>query len=207
LDVRDLGRVPYAEAWELQRALVEQRHAGEIGDVLLMCEHDPVITTGRGTAEGFLLDERFEVFEVERGGEATYHGPGQIVAYPIVKLADDAHDLHGWMRALEEAVMETLLAFDLTSRRRPGDTGVWTADGARKLCSLGVAARRWVTYHGLALNHAPDLAHFGAIRPCGFEAGVMTSMQRELGEQCPPAPDVVDELAARLQAALAPFRV
>ena len=226
LRVEDLGRVPYREAWELQKRRVAERHAGACGDVLLVCEHDPVVTTGRATpgsapregeaapgaesasgAVSPVLDDRFEVIAVERGGEATYHGPGQVVVYPIVKLADDAHDLHGWLRALEQAVIDTLAAFDLPAGRREGATGVWTADGARKLCSLGVAASRWVTWHGLALNHTTDLSHFEAIRPCGFSATVMTSVERERGPESPPGREaLVAVLTDRLAEALAPFR-
>ena len=194
---RDLGRVAYADAWALQKRLVD---AGE--EALLVCEHEPVVTTGRGTTGAFLVADRFPVFEVERGGAATYHGPGQIVAYPIVRLA--RHDLRAYLRALEEAVVLTLADFALPSGRRDGATGVWI-DGARKICSIGVAARRWTTYHGLALNHDPDLSHFAAIRPCGFDAGVMTSMAREL-DAPPPRDAVVAALAARLDEALGPLR-
>jgi lipoate-protein ligase B len=123
---------------------------------------------------------RAEVIEVERGGQATYHGPGQIVAYPIVKLREDRRDLHAWMRALEQAVIDALAEVGLRAGRREGATGVWI-DGERKICSIGVAASRWVTYHGLALNVSTDLSHFAAIAPCGFEAGVMTSVEREGG--------------------------
>lgn len=204
LRVRDLGRRAYRDVWELQRRLVEQRHRGEVDDVLLVCEHDPVITCGRGTSEGFLLEPRFEVLEVERGGEATYHGPGQIVVYPIVRLAEGARDLHRWMRALESACIAALGAAGMTATRREGATGVWTE--RRKVASIGVAARRWVTYHGLALNHRVDLEHFATIQPCGFEAGVMTSMERELGTACPDRVAVVEDLVTALRTELAPFR-
>lgn len=198
LDVRDLGRMPYRLAWTLQKELVEARLAGRARDTLLLVEHDPVVTLGRGTRGEFLAGgarvvregdtefvelpggARAEVIEVERGGQATYHGPGQLVAYPIVKLRDDRHDLHAWMRALEQAVIDTLEPLGLRAGRRDGATGVWI-DGQRKICSIGVAASRWVTYHGLALNVSTDLAHFAAIAPCGFEAGVMTSVEREMG--------------------------
>ena len=196
LDVRDLGRMPYRVAWALQKELVEARLAGRARDTLLLVEHDPVVTLGRGTRGAFLAGgarvvregdgefvelpggARAEVIEVERGGQATYHGPGQLVAYPIVKLREDRRDLHAWMRALEQAVIDVLEPLGLRAGRRQGATGVWI-DGQRKLCSIGVAASRWVTYHGLALNVRTDLAHFAAIAPCGFEAGVMTSVERE----------------------------
>jgi lipoyl(octanoyl) transferase len=208
LAVRDLGRMPYRAAWALQKELVEARLAGDAPDTLLLVEHEPVITVGRGTKGAFLASgvqrappepgadasagagaaalfialpggARAEVIEVERGGQATWHGPGQLVAYPIVKLREDRRDLHAWMRALEQAVIDALADIGLGAGRRPGATGVWIA-GERKICSIGVAASRWVTYHGLALNVDPDLAHFTAINPCGFEAAVMTSVAREL---------------------------
>ena len=211
----DLGRIAYRAAWDEQQARVAARLAGgPADDVALVCEHDPVITVGRGTrgADGragdqpFLLDDRFEVVEVERGGEATYHGPGQIVIYPIVKLADGRHDLHAWMRALEDAVMAALAGFGLATARVPGATGVWTADGTRKLCSIGVAATRWVTWHGLALNLDPDLSHFAAIRPCGYSAGVMTSVAQQLGAAAPDRKALVARLGVELSSDLAPFR-
>ncbi|HVQ27583.1 MAG TPA: lipoyl(octanoyl) transferase LipB [Planctomycetota bacterium] len=226
-EVRDLGRLAYHEAWELQKRLVAQRHAGEAPDTLLVVEHEPVITVGRG-AKGEVLAAGHEttdatrggapatpIVAVERGGQATWHGPGQIVVYPIVKLADDRHDLHGWMRALEEATIRAMGEFGLVAGRREGATGVWI-DGERKLCSIGVAATRWVTWHGLALNHENDLAAFAAINPCGFDAAVMTSMRRELEDAAPPgaAPPravpprqaVVAALVRHLQDTLAPFR-
>jgi len=224
LPVTDLGRVGYERAWTLQRRLVEQRAAEEVGDVLLVCEHDPVVTTGRGSRGEAAREARFPRFAVERGGQATYHGPGQIVAYPIVALAPERRDLHAWMRALEDAVVATLADAGLRAGRVPGATGVWVGDGvaeapaagraaapatappgAHKLCSIGVAARRWVTYHGLALNHDPDLSHFGVIDPCGFDARVMTSMRAELGTRCPPRAEVVARLVEHLGTALAPF--
>jgi lipoate-protein ligase B len=205
LHVRDLGRMAYREAWALQKALVEERHAGSAPDTILIVEHDPVITIGRGTEDATLRDQSVEVVEVERGGQATWHGPGQIVVYPILKLVDQRHDLHGWMRTLEQAVIDTVESFGLPAGRKPGATGVWI-DGARKLCSIGVAARRWITYHGLALNHEPDLSAFAAINPCGFDAAVMTSMRAELSEGCPDRDGVVAELTEQLQAQLQGFR-
>jgi lipoate-protein ligase B len=205
LSVRDLGRAPYREVWALQKELVEARHAGDAPDMILVVEHEPVVTTGRGTEDATLRDSSVEVVEVERGGQATWHGPGQIVVYPIVKLADDRHDLHGWMHALEQAVIDTMAEVGLASGRRDSATGVWI-DGERKLCSIGVAARRWVTYHGLALNHEPDLSQFAAINPCGFDAAVMTSMRAELGERCPARDEVVATLVRQLESQLLSFR-
>jgi lipoate-protein ligase B len=221
LDVRDLGRMPYRLAWTLQKELVEARLAGRARDTLLLVEHDPVVTLGRGTRGEFLAGgarvqregdtefvelpggARAEVIEVERGGQATYHGPGQLVAYPIVKLRDDRHDLHAWMRALEQAVIDTLEPLGLRAGRREGATGVWI-DGERKICSIGVAASRWVTYHGLALNVETDLSSFTAIQPCGFEAGVMTSVAKEVGRA--PSPTLGAAVASTLTEQTAEFR-
>jgi lipoyl(octanoyl) transferase len=221
-EVRDLGRLAYHEAWELQKRLVAQRHAGEAPDTLLVVEHEPVITVGRGSKGEVLAAGHgttgatrggapaTPIVAVERGGQATWHGPGQIVVYPIVKLRDDRHDLHGWMRALEEATIRAVGEFGLVAGRRTGATGVWI-DGERKLCSIGVAATRWVTWHGLALNHENDLAQFAAINPCGFDAAVMTSMRRELEDAAPPRAvppreAVVEALVRHLHDTLAPFR-
>ncbi len=217
LDVRDLGRMPYRLCWALQKELVEARLAGRARDTLLLVEHDPVVTLGRGMRGAFLAGGvrvmregesefvelpgggRAEVIEVERGGQATYHGPGQLVAYPIVKLAEGRRDLHAWMRALEQAVIDVLGPLGLRAGRRQGATGVWI-DGERKICSIGVAASRWVTYHGLALNVSTDLSHFAAIAPCGFEAGVMTSVERERGAA--GGTELRESLSARLIAHL-----
>jgi lipoate-protein ligase B len=225
LAVRDLGRNAYRATWELQKQLVAERHAGQAPDTLLIVEHEPVITVGRGTKDDFLATGSqpaggLEIVAVERGGQATWHGPGQIVVYPIVKLRADRHDLHGWMRALEEATIRTLAEFGLRAGRREGATGVWI-DSQRKLCSIGVTASHWVTWHGLALNHEPDLTQFAAINPCGFDAAVMTSMRRELTQAAPmrgvvkrqgparafpPRAAVVTTLVQHLGDTLAPFR-
>jgi lipoyl(octanoyl) transferase len=205
LDVVDLGRVAYTDAWKQQQQLLDARRAGTGPDTLLVCEHDPVITTGRGTTEGWLRDDRFPVVPVERGGEATYHGPGQVVLYPIVAMAEGARDLHRWMRALEQAAIDACATFGLEAGRKPGATGVWI-DGRAKLASIGVAARGWVTWHGMALNHETDLSHFEAIQPCGFDAGVMTSLSRELGVRCPDRESLVTALVDALRQQLAPFK-
>jgi lipoyl(octanoyl) transferase len=177
LDVRRLGRTRYLDAHALQQELVEQRIAGDVGDLLLLTEHEPVITIGRGTP----ADERrllgasgIEVVEVERGGEATYHGPGQLVAYPILALPPERRDLHRYLRDLEEVVIGVLGEFGLEGTRRPGLTGVWL--GERKVCSIGVAVRRWVTWHGLALNLHTDLEPFRRFHPCGLAPAVMTRL-------------------------------
>jgi len=177
LRVLDLGLVPYEEAWEIQRKLVDQRAAGTAPDTLLLLEHPPVVTRGRGTkvspAPGL------PIFEVERGGEVTLHSPGQLVGYPIVYLEPGKRDLRQFLRRLEEVLIRTLADFEIEADRREGHTGVWV--GPRKIASIGVACRRWVTYHGFALNVTNDLSLFERIRPCGFDPRIMTSMQKELG--------------------------
>ena len=177
LEVRRLGRTRYADAHALQQELVARRAEGAIGDVLVLTEHEPVITHGRGTPAdelAALAATGIPVVEVERGGEATYHGPGQLVAYPILLLEEDRRDLHRYLRDLEEVVIGVLSEFALEGLRRPGLTGVWL--GERKVCSLGVAVRRWVTWHGLALNLHTDLAPFRRFHPCGLAPDVMTRL-------------------------------
>jgi len=177
LEVRRLGRTRYEDAHALQEQLVQQRLAGESGDLLLLTEHEPVLTVGRGTpaAERQLLAGLgMPVVEVERGGEVTYHGPGQLVAYPIFLLPESRRDLHRYLRDLEEVVIGVLGELEIPGARRPGLTGVWI--GERKVCSIGVAVRRWVAWHGLALNVHTDLAAFRRFHPCGLSPDVMTRL-------------------------------
>jgi lipoyl(octanoyl) transferase len=186
--VIDLGRLDYREARDRQLEWVAARQRGERQDALLLVEHPHVITVGRrlGALANLLRPGEVEVIEVERGGDVTYHGPGQIVAYPILALGDGERDLHRFLRNLEEAMISTLARFGIAGSREPGKTGVWVAEGARKIASIGIACRKWITFHGLALNVTTDLAYFARIQPCGFDARVMTSMAAELGS------DVVD---------------
>lgn len=174
LEVRRLGRTEYATAHAEQQRLLTRRIADEERDLLLLTEHEPVITVGRGADADELAGLRLPVVAVERGGEATWHGPGQVVAYPIVLLREGRRDLHRYLRDLEEVVIRVLAEFDVAGTRRPGLTGVWI--GERKVCSIGVAVRRWVTWHGLALNvhNAPEA--FAGFRPCGLEPEVMTRL-------------------------------
>ena len=174
VDVRRLGRTSYREAYDLQKELVEARIEGRTGDVLILTEHDAVVTVGRGTPEDAVAGVPHPVVEVERGGEATYHGPGQLVAYPILALAEGRRDLHRYLRDLEEVVLGVLSEFGLQGERVDGKTGVWIA--GKKICSIGVAVRRWVTWHGLALNLHTDLADFRGFRPCGLDPDVMTRL-------------------------------
>ena len=201
----DLGTAPYREVWARQLELVEERQRGEAPDTLLLVEHPHVFTLGRRreAANNVLLPGDVEVIEIERGGDVTYHGPGQIVAYPIVLLGEGERDLHRYLRNLEDAVIATCARSGLAADREPGKTGVWCgpAEGRRKLCSMGIACRKWVTFHGLALNVTTDLSYFGRINPCGFEAKVMSSMAEQLGAVDPPG--IKRALAAELGAALA----
>jgi lipoyl(octanoyl) transferase len=185
LRVVDLGTEPFRETWARQLALVEQRQADAAPDTVLLVEHPHVFTLGRRreAVANVLAPGDVEVIGVERGGDVTYHGPGQIVAYPIVHLQPDERDLHRYLRNLEAAVIATCGRFGLTADREPGKTGVWLTTPARarqKLCSMGIACRQWVTFHGLALNVTADLAYFRRINPCGFEPSVMTSMAAQL---------------------------
>lgn len=177
----DLGRAPYAEVWELQKGLVDARARGEVGDTVIVVEHEPVYTVGRrrDAMANLVAPGEVPVFEVERGGDVTWHGPGQVVVYPILLLPEGRRDLHAHLHRLEDLGITTCAAFGLEAGRDPRNTGVWV--GGRKLASIGIACRRWVTWHGLALNVDPDLGWFERIRPCGFPAELMTSMREALG--------------------------
>lgn len=181
LEVLDIGRQDYAETWALQRDLVARRQRGEAPDTLILVEHPDVITLGRrpGAAANVLAAGSIPVFEVERGGDVTYHGPGQLVGYPVLLLEGPRRDLHAYLRDLEEVLIRAAAALGVTCGREAGKTGTWIE--GRKLASIGVAVKRWVTLHGFALNVATDLAKFAAINPCGFSAGVMTSLAAETG--------------------------
>lgn len=192
--VLDWGRTEYRTAWERQAGLVTQRIAGEMGDTLVFTEHEPVYTIGlRRGADAHLVwnadelaREGIAVVNTNRGGDITYHGPGQIVGYPIISLAGHK-DLHAYLRLLEQVVINAVGAMGLVATRREGQTGIWT--GQRKIAAIGVAVRRWVTYHGFALNVDPDLRHFTGIIPCGISAadGSVTSLRNELGHAVDPA--------------------
>ncbi|HJR65263.1 MAG TPA: lipoyl(octanoyl) transferase LipB [Gemmatimonadaceae bacterium] len=182
-----LGTVSYAIALELQRDLARRRIAGEIDeDLLLLLEHPPVVTLGRTAKEAHIISspERLrargiEVHEVERGGDVTFHGPGQLVGYPIFDLKRHRQDLHWYLRQVEEALIVALGEVGIEAERNSGYTGVWTR--GRKIASIGVHARDWVTWHGFALNVTTDLSYFDLIVPCGIPQVQMTSVARELG--------------------------
>ncbi|MCX8104040.1 MAG: lipoyl(octanoyl) transferase LipB [Candidatus Bipolaricaulota bacterium] len=200
MNVLDLGVRDYVKVWELQKELVAQRQAGQIPDTLIVVEHPPVFTIGRGgrpsspssllpspspgrgaggEGEERVRTSRVRAFLVERGGDITFHGPGQLVGYPIVDLRDRGRDVHRFLRDLEEVLISTLRDFSLLAQRRPGLTGVWV--GTKKIASIGIAVRRWVSYHGFALNVSVDLSYFRMIRPCGLDGDVITTMSELLG--------------------------
>jgi lipoate-protein ligase B len=183
-ELRDLGRVNYADAFALQQDFVERRKRGEIPDQLLIVEHPHVITMGRNAHDENLLAPPetlaragIDFHRTDRGGDATYHGPGQVVGYPIVDLREWKRDVVAYVRALEQVVIEALAEFGIAGGREPGATGVWTAQG--KIAAMGVHISRWVTSHGFALNVDTDLNYFGYIIPCGL-ARPVTSL-RALG--------------------------
>ena len=197
----DLGRTGYREAHVRQLEMVGERQRGERRDALVLVEHPHVITVGRtrGALAHILGAGEVEVVEVERGGDVTYHGPGQIVAYPILLLEEGERDLHRFLRNLEEGMIRTLARWDIAADREPGKTGVWI-QGQRKIASIGIACRKWVTFHGLALNVMTDLSYFARINPCGFEASVMTSLDKlASGATMPRVREIlVEELGAAL---------
>jgi lipoate-protein ligase B len=185
--VADLGSLPYADGLALQRGLARARISGALADdVLLLVEHPPVVTLGRSSKQQHLLASPallaargVELFEVERGGDVTFHGPGQLVGYPIIDLKRHRQDLHWYLRQVEEALIRAMTPFGITAERRVGLTGVWTH--GRKLASIGVHARDWVTWHGFALNVTTDLSYFDLMVPCGIAQVEMTSVEREVG--------------------------
>ena len=181
LEVIRPGTVPYGEALEWQRQLAEDRIAGRLPhDLLVLLEHPPVVTLGRNSHAAHLLQPHgIDVFEVERGGDVTFHGPGQLVGYPILDLKAYTQDLHWYLRTLEQALIDALGLLDIPAERNPGFTGVWTR--GRKIASIGVHVKQWVTWHGFALNVTTDLSHFDRIVPCGIQGVEMTSVQRERG--------------------------
>jgi lipoyl(octanoyl) transferase len=215
---KDLGRVSYADALERQRAchaeLVAARAHGGGEMTVFTLEHDPpVITLTRrpgvrahllATPE-HLLEHGIEVVETDRGGDITYHGPGQLVAYPILDLNRLGLRIHPYMRLLEDVVIETVASFGIDAGREEGATGVWVSAGtpeARKIAALGVRLSRWCSMHGLALNVDPDLSHFDLIVPCGLSGRPVTSLRRELGEDCPSIERVRDALERAFNDAL-----
>src|SRR5437879_457647 len=181
LEIIQAGTVPYEDALTWQRRIAEDRIAGRLShDVLLLLEHPPVVTLGRNSHATHLLQPAgIEVFEVERGGDITFHGPGQLVGYPILDLRAYKQDLHWYLRTLEQALIDALGMLGITAERNLGFTGVWTR--GKKIASIGIHVKQWVTWHGFALNITTDLAHFDRIVPCGIAGVEMTSEAREGG--------------------------
>jgi len=198
LRVERLGRRPYDDVLALQRSLQERVHGGA-PDHLLLVEHWPVITIGRGGDARHVLAPRAPVVRVNRGGDVTYHGPGQVVGYPIVDLARRGRDVHRYLRDLEEALIRVAAGFGVRAGRRAGLTGVWC--GNDKLAAIGVGIRRWVTMHGFALNVADLRQDFAAIVPCGLAGMGVTSLEEQTGTR-PPLAAVEDAVARALAAVL-----
>ena len=200
LSIRALGLVAYDEAWALQREVARKRISGEEpNDVLLLVQHPPVVTLGRSTKPGHLLataDELqalgVQLREVERGGDVTIHEPGQLVVYPIIDLKQHTQDRHWYLRQVEEAIIVALRRVGLETQRVAGLTGVWSEDvnGTRKLASIGVRAREWITWHGFALNVENDLSTFAYTVPCGIGGVEMTTVQRECARAQKPEPSM-----------------
>jgi lipoyl(octanoyl) transferase len=202
IEVRRLGLVPFAEALALQRSLVEDRRAGRVGDLLLLLEHPHVITLGvRGDGgrshivadPDSLSAQGIEVHETGRGGDVTYHGPGQIVGYPIIDLSPDRRDVHRYVRDLEEVLIRTAADFGVEAGRVAGLTGVWV--GHEKLAAIGVRIARWVTSHGFAINVSSNLDFFDLIVPCGIADRGVTSLERLVGH-----PVALDPVQAAIEA-------
>jgi lipoyl(octanoyl) transferase len=207
IEIRRLGLVPYADGLALQQQLVEQRKAGAIPDQLLLLEHPPVITLGVKArddrshvlaSDAELDDAGVQLFESGRGGDVTYHGPGQLVGYPIIDLRPDRCDVHRYVRDLEQVTIATAAAFGVEATRVPGLTGAWV--GSEKLAAIGVRISRWVTSHGFAFNVSTDLAHFDLIVPCGIADRGVTSLSRLLGRTVgqDEVADVVSRLFAQM---------
>ncbi|HVX41097.1 MAG TPA: lipoyl(octanoyl) transferase LipB [Gemmatimonadaceae bacterium] len=200
--IERLGLVPYAQALDLQRDAARRRISGDIPeDLLILVEHPPVVTLGRSAKEQHLLASPdllaargVELFEVERGGDVTFHGPGQLVGYPIIDLKRHRRDLHWYLRQVEEALIVAMGEIGIACERNAGYTGVWTQ--GRKIASIGVHARDWVTWHGFALNVTTDLSYFDLMVPCGIQSVTMTSVARELGDAAPSFERVADGVAA-----------
>ncbi len=174
------GLVPYEEAWDYQRQIHASRLAGEIPDTLILLEHPPVYTFGKNADHSNLIDPRdAQVIQSDRGGDITWHGPGQLVGYPIINLEDHQKSVSWYMRNLEEVIIKTLEHHDIKGERVSGLTGVWV--GNQKVCAMGVRLSRWVTMHGFALNVRPDMSYFNGMIPCGIKGKGVVSMQELLG--------------------------
>ena len=184
IDILDLGLSPFKEVWDLQKELVKKRQNGQVKDTLILAEHEPVYTLGKNANENHILQNSprdVKTYQIERGGDVTFHGPGQLVGYPIMDLHNYNKSISCYMRSLEQLIIDTLAEFRVTAERKDGLTGVWVGD--EKIAALGVRVTRWITMHGFALNVSPDLTYYSGIIPCGiFEYGV-TSMAKQLTDE------------------------
>jgi len=189
VSIIDLGRRGYAEVWEMQKRMVKARASDQVPDTLILVEHEHVVTLGRKTSPENFRSQPVPVFQVERGGDATYHGPGQLVGYPILKMA--VPDVRHFVRKLEEVIILTVRGYSIVASRWENHIGVWV-DG-KKLASIGIAVTNWVTYHGFALNVSTDMSYFHLIKPCGLDPDTMTSMETVTGRPI-PVDDVKREL-------------
>ena len=194
-EVLDLGQADYATTNEQMDLFVQESAESNGPDRLILAEFNPVLTVGRAESVSSYKQSKLSVFEVPRGGKATYHGPGQLVAYPIIRLEEGVRDLHAFLSALEVALIATVGDFGLEGDKDSRNTGCWVA--GRKIASIGIAVRRWVTYHGLALNVSTDLEKFRRFDPCGLDPELMTSLEIELGH-APPLIEVKESLVMRL---------
>jgi lipoyl(octanoyl) transferase len=203
IKIKKLGQIPYQEGLEQQLALVDRRRSNEIGDCVLLLEHDPVYTIGRTRDRSSLHQPEnlpHPLVEISRGGQATFHGPGQLVAYLILDLSQYGRDLHLYLRALEGMLIDTCFELGLSAARRDGLTGVWCGD--RKLASIGVGVRHWISLHGFAINVCGDLSPFNEIIPCGITGVEMSSVSQEL-ERSISTDEFADHLVPHLRARLA----
>ncbi len=187
-DYCDLGMIDYNQAWDLQKEIFDLRNRNEIKDTLFLLEHPHTYTLGKVADKENLISTNeqlkelgISVYEIDRGGDITYHGPGQIVGYPIIKLSDWKEDTHEYLRALEEMIIRTCAEYGLSTNRKPKYTGVWL--GERKIAAIGIKVSRWITMHGFAFNVNTDLNYFDGIIPCGIKDKDVTSLQRELGKE------------------------
>ena len=197
MKVLDLGRMPYARAVKEMMRIRDERIEGTRPDTLILCEHDPVYTIGRtrGADQNVVAPGDVPIERVARGGDVTFHGPGQIVGYPILQLPPHRQDLHGYLRGLEEMVIQTLGEYGLKGERDERNTGVWLA--GRKIMAIGIAAKRWVTWHGFALNHTTDLTYFERINPCGMSSHLVTRLADHI-DPTPSREEVINTIVRTL---------
>ena len=184
----DLGKIDYQQAWDLQRELFDKRYKNELPDLLLLLEHNHTYTLGKTAdksnligSENYLKENNISVYDIDRGGDITYHGPGQIVGYPIISLENWKKDTHKYLRAIEEVIIRTCDEFGINASRNEKYTGVWVGD--KKIAAIGIKVSRWITMHGFAFNVSTDLKYFGGIIPCGIRDKAVTSLENELNQK------------------------